>query len=286
MLGEVHPKILRSFEIDQQTFLAEIDMQKMLLDGRKPRLFTPLYQFPASSRDIAIIDEIIGVGEIALADHRSSYPTVNELIKVVQEAKIGGLIGGKAGIANIHLGDNGPPFDLINEAIKYNGISYNNFLPTHCNRSRTVFNEAKKYAKEGNIDLTTSSYKFFPDIEVKPSEAVLELLDSGIPVNHITLSSDAGGSLPVFDKIGNLIKTGNGDPKSIFYEMMDIIRADDSKIEEAVKIESSNVANILKLENKGNIKPGYDADLIVLNSERTDIDQLYINGLKINENKG
>ena len=54
---------------------------------------------------IILIDKILGTGEVALEDHRSSQPTYEEFKKVVAETSIGGMLAGKAGIVNIHMGD-------------------------------------------------------------------------------------------------------------------------------------------------------------------------------------
>jgi beta-aspartyl-dipeptidase (metallo-type) len=47
--------------------------------------------------DIVHVDRVIGVGEVALSDHRSSQPTFDELVKLGAEAHVGGLMTGKAG---------------------------------------------------------------------------------------------------------------------------------------------------------------------------------------------
>lgn len=247
-------------------------------------IYTGSYQVPpptitgSVSRDIALIEEVLGAGEIAVADHRSSYPSLESFIAVVQEARLGGLLGGKAGIVNVHLGDNGPPFELIYRAVEKDGITFNRFLPTHCNRTRPVFEEALVYAQKGNIDLTTSSYPFYRDEEVKPSDAFFELLAAGIPVEHITMSSDSGGSLPQFDTDGNFVKNCKGSPASLLKEVLDIIAEDESSAPAAVQTVTSNVADRLKLPTKGRIKPGCDADILVLDEERKNVANLFSNG--------
>ncbi|MFO8212449.1 beta-aspartyl-peptidase, partial [Pseudomonas aeruginosa] len=55
-------------------------------------------------RDIAFIDPIIGV-KTAISDHRSSAPSIAELARIAAEARLGGLLGGKAGISVFHLGN-------------------------------------------------------------------------------------------------------------------------------------------------------------------------------------
>lgn len=257
--------------------------------GMSAWIYTGSYQVPpptitgSVASDIALIDEVIGAGEIAIADHRSTYPTLEEFIKLVQEAKVGGLMGGKAGILNIHLGENGPPFDLIYQAVERDGIQFKQFLPTHCNRSSDVFKAAKIFGQKGYVDLTTSAYPYYPDSEIKPSEAFFDFLDTGIPINHITMSTDAGGSLPEFDKEGNLIKLVQGSPISLFRELMDIISdkrmKDEHHVSLALQTVTSNVSEILKLETKGRIVSGKDADLLILNKERTDFNYIISNGV-------
>lgn len=50
------------------------------------------------------IDKIIGIGEIAVSDHRSSQPSFEEFARAVADARVGGMLSGKAGIINVHLG--------------------------------------------------------------------------------------------------------------------------------------------------------------------------------------
>ncbi|HEX7337521.1 MAG TPA: amidohydrolase family protein, partial [Gemmatimonadales bacterium] len=54
--------------------------------------------------DIVLVDLILGVGELAISDHRSSQPTLDELLRVAGDAHVGGLMAGKAGIVHLHVG--------------------------------------------------------------------------------------------------------------------------------------------------------------------------------------
>lgn len=242
-------------------------------EGVSAWIYTGSYQVPTPTitgdvaKDLAIIDEVIGIGEIALSDHRSSCPTVNELIRIVSQARVGGMLGGKAGIANIHMGDAKKPFQPIIDAVAKSELKFKQFLPTHCNRNHYIFEDAKKYGKEGYIDLTASSYPYFPEYEIKPSKAIAELLNSGVPIENINMTSDAIGSLPDFDEKGNLIRLEVGLPKSIFDEMRDTVLIEKIPLEIALKVITSNPAEILKLTNKGKIEIGKDADFVLLNPD-------------------
>ena len=230
------------------------------------------------AKDVALIEEVIGVGEIALSDHRSSTPTTSELIKLVEHTRVAGMLAGKAGIVNIHMGDAKNPFQPIIDAVNNSQLPFKQFYPTHCNRNAEIFEDAKAYGKKGYVDLTSSSYPFFPDEEVKPSKAIKLLLDAGVPIEHITMSSDANGSLPQFDKDGKLVKLERGKPIANLIEVTDAIREEKLPAETAIRTVTSSVADILKLHSKGYVHNGYDADCILLDDEYR-IKYLFANGV-------
>ncbi|OYT17715.1 MAG: beta-aspartyl-peptidase [Bacteroidetes bacterium 4572_77] len=240
------------------------------IEGMSAYIYTGSYQIPTPNitgsieKDIALIEEIIGVGEIAISDHRSSVPTTNELAKVAAAARVGGMLGAKAGIMNIHLGDAKNPFQPIIDVVNSSELSYKQFLPTHINRNTYIFEDAKEYGKNGYIDITASSYPFFKEYEIKPSKAVSELLNSNVPLENICMSSDAGGSLPHFDENGKLIKLEIGSPKSLLNEFCDMCTTENIPIEKAISIVSTNVAKVLHLDKKGSISQSKDADLLIL----------------------
>ena len=254
-------------------------------------MYTGSYQIPTPTffgdvgKDIALIEEVIGVGEIALSDHRSSCPTTDELIRLVEHARVGGMLGGKAGIANIHMGDARNPFRPIYDAIAKSELKLTQFFPTHCNRNHYIFEDSKTYGKQGYVDLTASSYPYDPENEIKPSKAIVELLKSGVPLEHITMTSDGNGSLPNFDKNGNLTSIDMGLPLSIFTEMIETVTMENLPLEKAVKVVSSNVASILKLKNKGNIATGKDADIIILDKDYVILDLIARGQLMIRDYK-
>jgi beta-aspartyl-dipeptidase (metallo-type) len=242
-------------------------------EGASAWIWTGAYQVPTPSitgdvgRDIALIDEIIGVGELAISDHRSSCPTTGELIRITALARVGGMLGKKAGMVNIHLGDAKNPFLPLHEVINQSELKYTQFLPTHCNRNSYIFEDSKIYGKAGYIDITTSSWPYYQDEEIKPSTGLKLLLEAGVPANHITFSSDSCGSLPGFDEQGRLVKLEMGLPASNLKELADSVLIEKIPLEISLKVLTSNVASILKLPGKGFISTGMDADLLFLNPE-------------------
>ncbi len=242
-------------------------------EGVSAWMYTGSYQVPTptilgdAGKDIALIEEVIGVGEIAISDHRSSFPSVRELARLAAHARVGGMLGGKCGIVNIHMGDAKSPFKPLYELVSMSELNFTQFLPTHINRNSYIFEDAKTYGKKGYIDITASSYPYFPQYEVKPSKAIAGLLKSGVPLKHITMTSDACGSLPDFDENGKLVSLEMGYPKSVFDEIADTVREEKVDLELALKVATSNIADILWLRNKGRIAVAKDADLVVVDDD-------------------
>ena len=256
-------------------------------NGMSAWMYTGAYQVPPPTitgdimRDIALIEEVIGVGEIAISDHRSSVPTIAELSKLTGHARVAGMIGGKAGIINMHMGDARDPFRPLHDIVANSEMGYRQFIPTHCNRNDYIFEDAKEYGKKGYVDITTSSYPYYKDEEIKPSVALKLLLESGVPLKHITFTSDACGSLPGFDpETGKLIKIEMGLPDSILREIKEAVLEDGIPLEQALQVATSNPADILKLTGKGYIKEGFDADILILDPA-FNIVHLLANGVKV-----
>lgn len=105
--------------------------------------------------DIVFLDPVIGVGEVAISDHRSSQPTLDELLRVASDAHVAGLISGKAGILHLHLGDGERGLELLRQALVKSEIPARVFNPTHINRKKALFDEALEFAARGaSVDIT------------------------------------------------------------------------------------------------------------------------------------
>lgn len=236
---------------------------------------TGSYQIPVRTltgkieEDIMLIDLIIGAGEIAISDHRSSQPTVEEMAKIASQARIGGMLSGKKGVVNVHVGDSPDKLSLIEKVVDTTDIPITQFYPTHVNRNPSLFEAGIDYAKRGGfVDFTTSTIpKFLEDGEVKSSEALKRMLDQGVPVEQITFTSDAQGSLPDFDEKGNLIGLKVGRVMSLYEAFKEAVLEQGISVVNALKVVTSNPATILGLQSKGRIEVGKDADLVLMDSK-------------------
>ncbi|MDH3759508.1 MAG: beta-aspartyl-peptidase [Gammaproteobacteria bacterium] len=227
--------------------------------------------------DIVNLEPVIGVGEVAISDHRSSQPTQDEILRLASEAHVAGLMTGKAGIVHFHLGDGERGLSMIRDCLDISEIPARVFNPTHVNRNKPLFEQACDLSALGcNVDLTA-----FPqdsgDQGWSAPEAVARYLDQGRDRSKLTISSDGGGCLPSFDEQGELLKMGFASCSA----MADCLKTmlDGGLAEETVlPFMSSNVARLLKLDQKGNIATGLDADLVVLD-EQNQVDGVMARGV-------
>lgn len=237
--------------------------------------------------DIIFIDKIIGVGEVALSDHRSSQPTVNEIAKIAADARIGGILAQKAGLVVVHMGSGKSQLKIIEEIVERTEIPPTQFLPTHVGRDPKLFKNAIRFAKMGgHIDLTTSTPKMIkPDKLTKTSTAFKKLLEAGVPVENISFSSDGQGSLPKFNERGEFIGLKVGSIKTLFDAFRDVVLEEKIPLEKALQVVTSNPAKFLKFGNKGSIQVGKDADIVLLDKDELNVNTVIAKGQIMIEDK-
>lgn len=261
-------------------------------EGISAYCLTGSYEVPVRTitnsikRDLMLIDEVIGVGEIAISDQRSSQPNFDSFIGLVAQSRVGGLLSNKAGIVNVHLGDGKRKLNYIFDVIDKTEIPATQLLPTHINRNGKLFEDGLEYVKRGGfIDLTTScDLDNLGEGEIRAGEGLKQYIDKKLPIEHITFSSDGNGSMPEFDDEGNLIDYKICSVETLYREVKFAITEEKVPIEEAIKVVTSNVAKILKLEKKGTIKCGNDADLVMVDENSLDIDMVFAKGRKMMDN--
>lgn len=256
-------------------------------EGISTYIYTGSYQVPVRTLtdnivdDLILIDKVVGCGEIAISDHRSSQPTREEFARIVGDTRVGGILSGKAGLVNIHMGDGPRMLSYLRYVAEETEIPPSNMLPTHINRSTRLLKDGIDYAKSlgGYVDLTTSSDPdFLEEDEVKASTGLRLMLEQGVPGDQITFSSDGQGSMPIFDRDGTFLGLGIGKVTSLYREVRNAILKEKVDITQALRPVTTNPANLLKLENKGGIAPGKDADLVLVNQNTLQVDTVIAMG--------
>lgn len=234
---------------------------------------TPPVTFTGSIlRDLVLIDKVIGTGEIAIADHRSSQPDLNLMLKLASDVHLGGLVSGKAGVVHLHVGDGKNGLGLLFDIVKQSDLPIEQFVPTHTNRNPVLFTQAVKYCLSGgNIDLTAGETAGLSVIK-----AIRILSNEGADLSKVTISSDANGSIP-----------GGGAAKiqTLYDDIKECITQSVLPPENAIRLATENVAKILKIyPKKGALEAGSDADILITD-QNYDLEMLFSMGKLLVENK-
>lgn len=256
-------------------------------EGVSTFIYTGSYRVPVKTiteniqEDIILIDKIIGVGEVALSDHRSSHPTFEQFVQLVADARVAGMLSGKAGITNVHMGDGKNELDYLDRLAVETDIPLTQIVPTHINRNSSLFKKGLEYAKNGGyVDFTTSTTKKFIDEgEIKCSTGLKSMLESGVNVKNITFTSDGQGSLPEFNEKGEYVGLKVGKCASLYKEVRDAIIDEKVDIENAISVITSNPADHLKLKTKGYLKDGLDADIVLVDEKDLNIKTVIAKGI-------
>jgi beta-aspartyl-dipeptidase (metallo-type) len=239
-------------------------------EGLSAYCYTGSYELPLQTltgsvrRDIVFVDPIVGVGELAISDHRSSQPTLDELLRVASDAHVAGMMSGKAGLLHLHLGDGERGLDLVRRALDGSELPARVFHPTHVNRQRRLFEEAVALTGRGvTIDVTAFPPGPLDDPGLSAASALAAYFGSGGPSDRVTCSSDGGGCLPVFDANGSLVSMDVGRPTTLLDTVRELVGLGVG-LDVALRPFTSNVASLFRFGAKGTIAPGRDADLVVL----------------------
>lgn len=241
-------------------------------EGMSAYCWTGGYHYPlttltgSAKSDIVYLEPVIGIGEFAISDHRSSQPTYQEVIRLAAETHVAGLMTGKAGVIHFHLGDGERRLELIERAISETEIPARVFHPAHVNRNKDLFEEScQLLLRGGYIDITA-----FPKGTVEPGlealEAIEIALNRNLPLDRMTVSSDGGGCLPCFDQQGELEHMDFGSSRTLLETLQAALKSG-LQMETVLPMFTSNVAKLLRLRTKGKIASGHDADLLVLNEQ-------------------
>ena len=244
------------------------------LEGVSTFIYSGSYEIPVRTltgsvrSDLIVVDKVVGAGEIAVSDHRSSQPTFDEVARLAAECRVGGMLGGKAGVLHFHLGDGKRRLEFLFRIVRETEIPMTQLVPTHISRNPELFEESLEWvAGGGSVDITVGPEPVPPDPEVSLEDCIARFREKGLPFGRLMLSSDSNGSIPVFDESGRLVRLTIATEKDLFRKFGDILRKGLLPPETAARLFSTNAAEFYKLGNKGRIGPGRDADLVVLDGD-------------------
>ncbi|HEV7428824.1 MAG TPA: amidohydrolase family protein [Thermoanaerobaculia bacterium] len=173
--------------------------------------------------DIVLIDEIIGAGELAVADVRGQQYSAAELARFAAECYVAGTLTGKAGLLHLHVGDGNDRLKIVRDVLEQFDVKPDALYPTHVERSERLMREAIDLAKRGmpvDVDVYDEDLsrwlRFYRDHDGDPS--------------LLTASSDAAIN----------------SPHTLFEQLMACVREKVASFDEVIAIATSNTARVLK----------------------------------------
>ncbi len=215
------------------------------------------------AKDVIFFEKIIGAGELALNDHRSSCMGYEELLHIACDVRNGARLAGKKGTANIHLGNYLGAFKTLIEVAKTDITLRAIMIPTHINRTKDVFNESLEWIDFGGYaDITAG---MGGDNSWSGAETMELLYNRNKNLNNITMTSDACGSLPSFDELGNLIGIEKGTSSVLLDELRTIMKNGVIPFETAILPITKNAADAFGITTgSGTITVDKKANLLLL----------------------
>ncbi len=264
------------------------DVMALRDNGIDAYMLTGAYRLPPPTitgdvaRDIALLAPVIGIGELAISDHRSSQPTAEELRRIAADARLGGTLSGKRGIVLVHVGDADSGLAPLRAALEDSALPIYSFYPTHVNRRRELLDEAIEFARDGGfIDITVSTTPELLGLgEVPARDALKVAISAGAPAERISLSSDAGGSLPVFHD-GEFAGFSSATPGVLLELVHDVLAQEPEFAPTVIAALTRNPADAMGLAHKGRVAAGADADILVLDSNQQALSHVLCKGRRL-----
>ena len=209
--------------------------------------------------DIMFIDEVIGAGEIAISDHRSTDPQAHELARLVNDAYVGGMLSKKAGVTHFHVGDSPGGLKLLRQLMDEYHTPPHCIYATHVERNDELMREAVDLARRGCfVDLDTAG-------EEDLTQRIRSYFDTDVDPGRLTLSSDAGQTGP--GKLLDQVRTCAQKQTIHFSRLISLV--------------TKNTAAVLKLEDKGTIALGKAADVLVMDVGTLELKEVIAGGKRL-----
>jgi beta-aspartyl-dipeptidase (metallo-type) len=224
-------------------------------EGLNARMWTGGYDarsLTGSVRDdIILIEEVIGAGEIAIADRRSTHYDARTLARLASDCYIAGTLTGKAGVLHLHTGELPERLSIVREVLEL-GVPCGSLQPAHVNRNEKLFKEA--------MELTLRGVAVDVDVVEEDLEHWLRMFEGDRSM--LTVSTDA----PI------------GRAGALLEQVRNVVRQEIWPLEDALALATRNPARVLKLHDAGEIAEGKRADLLLLDAKTLELRHVIAGG--------
>jgi beta-aspartyl-dipeptidase (metallo-type) len=208
--------------------------------------------------DIMFIEEVIGAGEIAISDERSTDHIPHELARLVIDTHNGGMLSRKAGVTHFHVGKTEDRLKSLRKLLDEFPIKPEWIYPTHITRSEELMKEAIELAANGSfVDMDT--------VDEDLPKWLRFYLDNGGKPEQLTISTDASIT----------------SPKNLFEQIRICILEHNFSLAEILPLITANTAKVLKLKDKGEIAENKSADILILDKDTLAIRDVICGGRRL-----
>ena len=208
--------------------------------------------------DVMFIEEVIGAGEISIADERSTDPTPHELARLTNDAYVGGMLSRKAGATHFHVGNRKERLSMLRQLLDDFDTPPETVYPTHVERSEELMDEAIELTRRGCfVDIDTANQ----DLQ---KWLTYYFENDGDPA-QLTISSDASIS----------------SPSNILRQIRECVRNSDFELAQLLPLVTANTARVLKLNDRGKLEPQMKADLLVLERDTLELKEVIARGRRL-----
>jgi beta-aspartyl-dipeptidase (metallo-type) len=222
--------------------------------GLTAHVYTGGYDVPPATLtgsvrdDLLFVQEVIGAGEIAVSDRRSTQPTVAELARVVRAAYVGGVLSGKAGVTHFHIGEERSGLAPLHALLSDYEIDPSLLYPTHVERTEALMSDAIALTRQDvTIDVDT--------VEQDLARWVRFYFERDGDPARLTASSDAAIN----------------SPATLLDQIRDCVLEHGVPLERMLPLVTTNTARVLRLEKKGRLQPGADADVLTFRARSLEL---------------
>jgi beta-aspartyl-dipeptidase (metallo-type) len=211
--------------------------------------------------DIMFIEEVIGAGEIAISDGRSTDHNPRELSRLVIDTHNGGMLADKAGVTHFHVGEEETRLEPLKTLINDFPVKPEWLYPTHITRSERLMKEAIGLTKKGTtVDIDT--------VQEDLSKWLKFYFEHGGLPEKLTFSTDASIT----------------SPQHLIEQMRDCVLKHKFPLEQVLRLVTANTAKVLNLKTKGTIEVGKAADLLVLRKKDLELKDVFASGQRLVKN--
>jgi len=233
-------------------------------EGISAWLWTGGYNVPPTTvmgsirEDMLFVDEVVGAGEIAISDERGLNQSSQELAKLVRDTHVGGLLSGKAGITHLHVGEEETRLEPLRTIITDFQVKPESLYPTHVQRNAKLLREA--------IDLANAGAHVDMDVVNEDLAKWLDFyIENGGPLDRLTISSDTDSSTP-----------------DIFWaQLCGLVVKHGYSLDFVLPLVTTNPARVLKLDKKGCLEVGKEADVLILSRDTLEIRDVIARGKRM-----